>query len=165
MKIAGAESWQKFARSRHHPDMHDHVLSRRGAYLAINLLFLMVWGFAAGEKFVNGPPAWFHGKFGPTFLAKLPGLTATFWLLAVSELLAFALAALALGRAEFLERRAPVVLGWMLAGSLFVFVELGFGQWLTGDYAAGAQLFTYFAGTLVAVHFVLGQAPKSSRSS
>jgi hypothetical protein len=135
--------------------MHQHALSRRGALLAINLLFVMVWGFAGLDKLFNGPPAWFQGKFGPTFLAKIPGLTATFWLLALSELVVFALAVIALARGEFLERRPTIVLGWTLAGSLFVFVQLGFGQWLTGDFASGAQLFNYFAGTLLSLHFVL----------
>jgi hypothetical protein len=46
----------------------------------------------------------------------------------------------------------------MLAWSLFVFVQLGFGQWLTADYGATVQMFTYFAGTLVALHFVMNSS-------
>jgi hypothetical protein len=127
--------------------------ARRAALLAINLLFLMVWGFAGLAK-LNGMPSWFDGKFGKTFLATFPGLTPSFWLLAAAEVLAFLLAAAALVRGDFLERRQPSLLIWMLVWSLFVFVQLGFGQWLTAEYNGTAQLFGYFAGTLIALHFV-----------
>jgi hypothetical protein len=129
-------------------------LLRGGALLAINLLFLMVWGFTGLGKLVSGIPPWFGDKFGKTILASFPGLTATFWLLAISEVLAFALAAIALVRGEFLERRAPLFLPAMLAWSLFVFVQLGFGQWLTAEYNGTQQLFMYFCGTLIALSFV-----------
>jgi uncharacterized protein GlcG (DUF336 family) len=46
----------------------------------------------------------------------------------------------------------------MLVWSLFVFVQLGFGQWLTGEFNGTAQLFAYFGGTLVALHYVAGPA-------
>ena len=127
---------------------------RSGALLAINCLFLTIWGFAAVEKLIDGKPSWFGDKFGRTFLASFPGLTATFWLLALSELLALALAVAALLRTEFLERKPVLFLSAMLAWSLFVFVELGFGQWLTKDFNATFQQFMYFTGTLLALHFV-----------
>ena len=129
---------------------------RASALLAIHLLFLSIWGFAALSKLVDGIPAWFGGKFGPTFLARFPGLTATFWLLALSELLAFALAAVALVRGEFLERRAPKFLPVMLAWSLFVFLQLGFGQWLTLEFNGAFQQFMYFSGTLLALQYTSG---------
>ncbi|MBC8003689.1 MAG: hypothetical protein H7X97_13980 [Opitutaceae bacterium] len=123
--------------------------------LAINLLFLSVWGFAAIGKLVEGVPSWFESKFGHTFLASFPGLTATFWLLAVSELLAFLLAVLALVCLEFLERKSPRCLPTMLVWSLFVFVQLGFGQWLTREFSGAFQQFMYFNGTLLALEFVV----------
>ena len=125
---------------------------RSAALLAINLLFLMVWGFAGISKVMDGVPSWFDGKFGKTFLASFPGLTATFWLLTISELLAFALAGVALVRIEFLRQRPAVFLCATLAWSLFVFLQLGFGQWLTSDFNGGFQQFMYFTGTLVALH-------------
>ena len=128
-------------------------LLRPGALLAINLLFLMVWGFAATDKLLHGMPSWFGDKFGKTLLAKFPGVTGSFWLLALAELLAFALAGAALLRGDFLGRRAPMLLTAALVWSLFVFVQLGFGLWLTGDFAGGFQQFMYFSGTLVALHF------------
>jgi hypothetical protein len=135
------------------------AVHRMGALLAINLVFLMVWGFTGIGKLQSGVPSWFGDKFGGTILARFPGLTASFWLLTLSELLAFVLALLALGRGEFLGRRPPVWLTGMLVWSLFVFVQLGFGQWLTADYNATFQLFAYFGVTLVALQYV---APNSS---
>lgn len=127
---------------------------RSGALLAINLLLLMVWGFAGLGKLASGEPPWFADKFGKTMLASFPGLTASFWLLTIAEVLAFGLAAVAILRVEFLERRAPLFLPAALVWSLFVFVQLGFGQWLTAEYNATHQLFMYFSGILVALYFV-----------
>jgi hypothetical protein len=139
------------------------VFLRSAALLAINLLFLMVWGFAGIDKLLHGPPTWFDGKFGKTFLASFPGLTAAFWLLAISELLAFALAVVALVRIEFLTQRPAFFLVTTLTWSLFVFLQLGFGLWLTGDFNGGYQQFMYFSGTLVALHFA--QGPSSTAPS
>jgi hypothetical protein len=127
---------------------------RAAALLAINLLFLNLWGFASLSKLIHGTPPWFADKFGQTFLASVPGLTALFWMLTVSELLAFALAVLALVTGEFLERKPPLALPAMLVWSLFVFVQLGFGQWLTNEFNGAFQQFIYFAGTLLALDFV-----------
>ena len=137
---------------------HLPRIARAGALLAINLLFISVWGFAAISKLMNGMPSYFPGKFGKTFLASFPGLKATFWLLALSELLALTLAVVALARAEFLERKPVTVLPAMLAWSLFVFVQLGFGQWLTNEFNGAFQQFAYFSGTLLALHFVASPA-------
>jgi hypothetical protein len=134
------------------------LLVRSAALLAINLLFLMVWGFAGIDKLLHGVPSWFDGKFGKTFLASFPGLTATFWLLAVSELLAFALAIAALVRIEFLRQRPAIFLSGTLVWSLFVFLQLGFGLWLTADYNGAFQQFMYFTGALVALHFTQAMA-------
>jgi len=136
--------------------MKLHHLSRAAALFAINLLFLMVWGFSGLGKLRSGVPSWFADKFGSTVLATFPGLTASFWLLALAEALGFALALVALVRGEFLERRPPVVLTWMLVWSLFVFVQLGFGQWLTAEFNGTAQLFAYFGVTLIALQYAVG---------
>ena len=127
---------------------------RAGVLLAINLLFLMVWGFTGLGKLFDGMPPWFDAKFGKTFLASFPGLTAAFWLLAICEIAAFGLAVGALVRGEFLERRPPQLLSAALVWSLFVFVQLGLGQWLTSEFNGTQQLFMYFCGTLIALAFV-----------
>jgi hypothetical protein len=114
----------------------------------------MVWGFTGIGKLIQGKPSWFAEKFGETVLAKFPGLTLSFWLLAGAEVLAFLLALAALIRADFLESRRPWLLQSMLVWSLFVFVQLSFGQWLTNEFTGTAQLFAYFAGALLCLHFV-----------
>jgi len=134
-------------------------LIRSSALLAINLLFLSIWGFAAVSKLLNEIPPWFGEKFGKTFLSAFPGLAATFWMLAASELLALALAVLALLRVEFLERRPIKILPVMVAWSLFVFLQLGFGLWLTNDFNGAFQQFMYFSGTLVALQFAVSSHP------
>lgn len=128
--------------------------SRRGSLLAINLLFVIMWGFAGIGKVRNGMPSWFDSKFGDTILAKFPGLTASYWLLTGAELLAFALGLIALLRGEFFGRCRPTWLTAMLVWSLIVFVQLAFGQFLLADPNATFQLFTYFGVTLLALHFV-----------
>lgn len=118
----------------------------------------MVWGFTGVGKLLNGIPPWFSDKFGATILGRFPGLTASFWLLATAELLAFALALVSLFRGEFLGLRPPTWLTSMLVWSLFVFIQLGFGQWLTAEYNGTFQLFAYFGVTLIALQFV-GRVP------
>jgi len=126
--------------------------SRSAALLAINLLFVMVWGFAGIGKLLEGIPPWFGDKFGRTFLAAFPGLTLTFWILALSEIAALLLGVVALLRLEFLG--GTRLLKWLtatLVWSLFVFLQLGFGQWLTAEYNGAFQQFVYFSGTLIAL--------------
>ncbi len=145
---------------------HAHTFLRSGALLAINLLFLNIWGFAGISKVRDGIPPWFGDKFGKTFFASFPGLSATFWLLALSELLALALAVLALLSAEFLERRPLKLLPGALVWSLFVFLQLGFGQWLTNDFNGAFQHFVYFGVTVVALQFVMNMPPvRENRAS
>jgi hypothetical protein len=141
------------------------ICLRAGALLAINLLFLMVWGFTGLGKIISGPPEWLLEKFGPTILAKFPGLSATFWLLALGEVLAFGLAAASLVRGEFLGKRPPMLLAVMLTWSLFLFVQLGFGQWLTAEFSATQQLFMYFCGTLLALGFVAPELVAGRRAA
>jgi hypothetical protein len=140
------------------------TIVRGAALLAINLLFLMVWGFTGIGKLVSGVPSWFGDKFGQTILASFPGLTATFWLLTAAEVLAFSLALAALARLEFLGRRPQTCLMLMLVWSLFVFVQLGFGQWLTSEFNGTFQLFAYFGVTLIALQFALGRAGDAPES-
>jgi hypothetical protein len=129
-------------------------LTRAGTLLAINLLFLMLWGFAGLSKVLGGIPSWFGDKFGKTFLAAFPGLTVSFWLLTLAELLALGLSVAALLRGEFLRLRPPACLNAGLVWSLFVFVMLGFGQWLTKEFNGAFQIVAYFGVTLIALQYV-----------
>ena len=127
----------------------DCIFVRSGPLLAINLMFLIIWGFAGIGKIMSGMPAYFPDKFGPTFMAKFPGLAATFWMLAIAEVIGFALALVALARLEFMKE--PLWLARMLTWSLFVFLMLAFGQWLTNEFTGTFQQFCYFSGTLLAL--------------
>ena len=127
---------------------------RSASYLAINLVYLMIWGFAGIGKVVSGVPQYFHDKFAKTWLASFPGIAASFWLITASELAAFGLALAALMRREFWVNRTPSFLVGTLVWSLFVFLQLGFGLWLTGDFSGGYNLFVYFALTVGILHFV-----------
>jgi hypothetical protein len=129
----------------------DCVFVRSGPLLAINILFLMIWGFAGIGKLMNGIPDWFPQKFGSTFMTTFPGLKATFWMLACAELIGFSLSIVALIRLEFL--REPLWLARMLTWSLLVFLMLSFGLWLTKDAVGAFQQFCYFSGTVVALFF------------
>lgn len=135
---------------------HAASIVRPATLMAINLLLLMIWGFAGWSKVRDGMPTWFDDKFGKTFLATFPGLSATFWMLTVSEVVAFALALAALVRLEFLRQGTATLLSLTVVWSLFVFLQLGFGQWLTGEFSGAFQQFMYFCGTLVALQWVQG---------
>ena len=130
----------------------DCVFVRSGPLLAINIFFLLLWGFAGISKVLSGYPDWFPQKFGSTFMATFPGLKATYWTLAAAELAAFSLAVVALFRLEFL--REPLWLSRMLAWSLFVFIMLAFGLWLTQDPVGGFQQFCYFSGATMMLFVV-----------
>lgn len=131
--------------------------------LAILLLFLMFWGFAGLSKLREGPPAWFLEKFQPTFLGRFPGAIPSFWLLALAETGAMALAVIALLRREFLQPTGGGLGLAMLTGSLFINLMLGFGLWLTNDFNGGFQQFMYFSGTLVALQtYARGVLPGST---
>ncbi len=118
--------------------------------LAVTLLFLMVWGFTGLGKVVDGYPEWFGDVFGKTLLATVPGLRASYWLLALVETVAAVLCTLSLLRQEFLGGRPARFLNAALVLGLFNFILLGFGKWLTKDFNGAFQLFVYFSGTLVA---------------
>jgi hypothetical protein len=138
------------------------VFVRAGVLLAINLLFLMIWGFAGIGKLQSGLPDYFQEKFGATFMGKFPGVAASFWMLTVAELIGFALALVALLRRDFMKD--PLWLGRAIAWSLFVFLMLGFGQWLTNEFNGAFQQFCYFTGSLVALMFVKTTANETACS-
>ena len=142
----------------------SHVASilRPATLLAINLLLLMIWGFAGLSKVRDGMPSGFDGRFGKPFFATFPGLPATFWILTISELVAFALTIVALVRIEFLRQRPPTFLAATAVWSLFVFLQLGFGQWLTGEFSGAFQQFMYFCGTLLTLQIIQAAGKSSS---
>ena len=118
--------------------------------LSITLLFVITFGLAGWNKWMmGGAPDWFVQQFAETPLGRLPQ-TPLFLLLALGESLLGLGAVVSLFRGEWFQQRAPL-LKLVLAGSLLMFVALGFGARLSHDYENAAFQFMYFTGTLLAL--------------
>ena len=121
-----------------------------GARLGALLLMGVTWIIPAYNKLTGpGVPEGFRERFANTFLAQVPGIPASFYLIAILEAVAGLLAVASLLRLEFLPERPAPILRWLLLLSILIFVKLGFGLRLSGDNAGAASLFTYTAGTFV----------------
>ena len=118
--------------------------------LAITLLFAITFVLAGWNKWMMGSaPDWFVQQFAETPLGGLPQ-TPLFLLLALGESLLGLGAVVSLFLGEWFRQRAPL-LKLVLAGSLLMFVALGFGARLSGKYSDAASHFMYFTGTLLAL--------------
>lgn len=122
--------------------------------LAVTLLFLITFLLAGIEKWIDvsqesGVPVWFIDQFGETILGRLP-LGPQYIGIAFFETILAVGAIISLIACEWLGGRAPI-LKWTLVGVLFLFIALGFGSRISGDYAAAADQFMYFIGTLIAL--------------
>lgn len=114
------------------------------------LLLAMLWGFAgAGKLFSGGVPGWFTEQFGKTMLATFPGLSPSYYALAILESLGALLALASLLRGEPFRAASPVILYLALITSLLLFVQLAFGKQLLMDFDGVHDLFMYFAGTII----------------
>ena len=117
--------------------------------LAITLLYVILWGLPGiGKLLAGGVPAWFSSTFSPTFLSTFPGLTISFYSIAILETVAAALALTSLLKGEWFKRKSLFFLQASLILSLFIFVQLLFGKALVREFDAIASLFSYFVGTL-----------------
>lgn len=124
----------------------------------IQLLLLITWAFAGlGKFFGGGVPTSFADSFGPTILGKFPGVAVSFYSLAALETIAGILVLVSICLGEFSPKRSKAWLKASIVLSLLLFVQLGFGTRLIGDYAGSASLFFYFAGTLVMLFYVEAQ--------
>ena len=113
--------------------------------LAIILIFSVLFGTAALDKLKSMTvPEWFIKQFEPTLIAKLPGgARFGYWMIATFELMLFA---------SFLASIAfPLMLPYTLTGSLFLFAALCFGLRLAGDFQGSANMFIYFAASLISL--------------
>lgn len=116
--------------------------------LSISLMFLIIFAFAGINK-IGPVPDWFNQSFGGTFLASFPGLSLSYYSIVAIELLIFVLLVVSILRREFLSGNFKPYLVSALLVSLFLFVQLTFGQLLIqGDVP---KIFIYFSGTLVAL--------------
>lgn len=116
--------------------------------VAISLLYLALWGTAAYGKWSSlKTPDWFLKQFENTFFAKLPGgVAGSYWAIGCAEL-ALALIFLA-------SLFSASLLSIALIGSLFVFAGLIVGLRITFDFQGSANMYTYFAATLLCIWFL-----------
>lgn len=123
---------------------------RSVVFISVTLLLLITWGFGGVSKLLaGGVPEWFTKTFSETFLAGFPGLTASFYSIALLETLAGVLAFGSLVRGECIRAVRPALLYAALCLSLLLFVQLNFGNQLISNNSATHDLYMYFAGTLV----------------
>lgn len=130
--------------------------------LAITLLILSTFGLAAIAKWQPmGIPDNFIDQFGSTWLASLPGgLILPYFTIAITETLAALLVIVSLAKREFLSEKQPVFLIASLILSLFIFVILGYGLRLTGQFGGTANTFFYFGATLLCLMYATRQNPE-----
>jgi hypothetical protein len=116
--------------------------------IAIIFIFAVLMGTAAWSKFSSlSTPEWFVKQFENTRIAKLPfGADLAYWKIAIFE----AVLTIVFIASLFM----PILLPYALTGSLFLFGVLCFGLRITGDFQGSANMFIYFAATLVSLQMV-----------
>jgi hypothetical protein len=121
--------------------------------LPLYCVYLPIFGMAAMSKWrelPHGAPEWFQKQFEGTFLNFFPGaLAANFYLIATLETLVTLAFVASLLRGEFRPGKNKSALALSFFGAELVFAMLGFGLRLSGDFRGAAELFVYFALTLV----------------
>lgn len=134
----------------------------------IAVMLAYTWGFTGFPKlFGDGVPEWFIKDFGSTFLADFPGMTLSFYSIALAECIAALLAVAALVRMEFLPKVRPLMLQVALLFSMALFVQLGFGKRMISEHTGAFQLYMYTVGALMmllAVRYVDAGVTSTKRS-
>lgn len=121
--------------------------------LAVTLLILMIFTQASIDKWmVWTAPAWFIAQFEDTWMGNLPQ-TPMFLSIAFVESIVALGTFVSLVTLEWL-RPPAIILRWMLAGVLFIFIMLCFGARISGQYADAASHFFYFAGALLMFYVI-----------
>lgn len=123
-------------------------------YIAIQALYLSTFGLASLAKWKpREVPEGFINRFGDTWLNLLPGgLFIPYYTIAVMETLIFAFFLLSVSRVEWVKSSDKMYMRLGLILSLFVFVMLGYGLRLTGEFGGTANAFFYFGVTLFALY-------------
>jgi hypothetical protein len=121
--------------------------------LAVTLMILMVFTLGSLDKWMEGTaPQWFIDQFGDTWMGTMPQTPMYLGIAFLEGLLAIG-ALVSLVMMEWLSPRA-VILKWTLAGVLFMFIILGLGARVSGQFADAASHFMYFSGTLLMLYVV-----------
>lgn len=137
--------------------MNTIVSKQKEAVLLLITLFVIhTWGFpAAGKLSVisDGVPSWFTQIFAGTFLASFPGLSLSYGLIVIGEVLACAFAVISLVSFEFWRGRSCFLKSSIVL-SLFNFFMLGFGHGVSKNNDGVTQLFIYFVLTIILLNYV-----------
>ena len=115
---------------------------------AIILIFTVLFGTAAFDKVKTlQTPDWFVKQFTNTFISKMPGGAAVgYWVVAFFESL--------LTIAFIASSVKMEILPFALTGALFLFGMLCFGLRVISDFQGSANMFIYFAATLISLHLI-----------
>ena len=131
-------------------------------------VYLMVGGlmfYSGKEKLFDddgNAPSYIKDQFKGTFLDTIPGADAAWVILGLLEFGVFVLLVASLIRLEFLPHKDKSILQVGLATALLTFAFLAFGQTATKQYEGTAQLYTYFASTVIILILVSLMPPNRS---
>ena len=118
-------------------------------------VYIMVGGlmfYSGKEKLFddNGnAPSYIKQQFQGTFLSHFPGTDTAWFMLGCLEFGVFILLLASLVRLEFLPHRDKSILQVGLSVAMLAFAFLAFGQTATKQYSGTAELYTYFAATVI----------------
>jgi hypothetical protein len=118
-------------------------------------VYVMVGGlmfYSGKEKLFDDDgkaPSYVKDQFKGTFLDTIPGTDAAWVILGLLEFGVFVLLVASLIRLEFLPHRDKSILQVGLATALLTFAFLAFGQTATKQFEGTAELYTYFASTVI----------------
>lgn len=133
-------------------------------FIAIQFLLLATFGLASLSKWrEGGVPDHFYNQFGETWLSMLPGgLIIPFYSIAITETAVVVLVLISLFRAEWLQQSKKLFLRSALVLTLFIFVMLGYGLRLIGEFGGTANLYFYFGCTLIGLYITEKSVPEIS---
>lgn len=125
--------------------------------IAIISIYLVLFGTAAQGKWSSlKTPDWFLKQFEKSIIARMPGGTSFgYWMIATVEA-ALTFSFLTAGAMLFLSPDLGLeILRYSLIGAMFLFSFLCFGLRVTFDFQGSANMFVYFAASLLCL-YVLG---------
>jgi hypothetical protein len=117
-------------------------------YAAIYLMFGLTMGISSIEKLTEAVPDWFAEQFAGTFVETFPGLSTSWLVAGVLEVLTAVLILVSVVRLEFMPGKERTWLRIGLSLAAFTFMLLGVGQRVSSQFDGAASLFFYFGATM-----------------
>ena len=142
----------------------DSVVSA-GKVLPIQLMYLTLFGAASLQKFFNFQQTvgHFQGLFKDSFIVNLPGgMAPQVAMIAGTEFLIALLCLVSLFRKEFMAGACRVWITLALILSSLLFIQLGMGLRIIGDFQSAANTFFYFGITQILIYFLCQPSNQSS---